>query len=562
MMDFYLSLAWQKSKGDFVNNRKNACFLKYYLYLCTWIIKSKIMASKRYPLGIQTFSEIVKGNYFYADKTAIVYQLAHYAKFHFLSRPRRFGKSLFVSTLKAYFEGKKELFKGLAIEQMEKEWTAYPVIHLDLSCGKYYSLENTYSILNGILEVEEKKYGLKVNPIDEKSFGGRLKNILLAAAAQTGKQVVVLIDEYDAPMHDSVSDEDLQKTIRNIMRDFFSPLKQQEGNIRFVFITGISKFSQLSIFSELNNLKILTLKDEYSSCCGITKSELTQYFREGIEEMAEHNGLTYEETLQQLKQHYDGYHFSINSEDIFNPYSIINALDDKEFNSYWFTSGTPTFLVVLLQQKNLDMLNLDDLWVNDDRFDTPTEKLTDPIPVLFQSGYLTIKGYERRGKMYHLCFPNHEVRQGFSKSLVKYYSAQDMNRYDAIVYAYSKNVLINDDMEAFMPHLKAFYDKFPYTIINNNERHYQAVIFTIFTMLGEDVKVEHTTSDGRIDLVLKTDKSIFIFELKYKKSADTAMTQISDKDYAKAFADDGRKVVKVGVNFSEDQRSIEDWVIK
>ena len=247
---------------------------------------------------------------------------------------------MFVSTLKAYFEGKKELFKGLAIEQMEKEWTAYPVIHLDLSCGKYYSLENTYSILNGILEVEEKKYGLKVNPIDEKSFGSRLKNILLAATAQTGKQVVVLIDEYDAPMHDSVSDEELQKIIRNIMRDFFSPLKQQEGNIRFVFITGISKFSQLSIFSELNNLKILTLKDEYSSCCGITKSELTQYFREGIEEMAEHNGLTYEETLEQLKQHYDGYHFSINSEDIFNPYSIINALDDKEFNSYWFTSGT------------------------------------------------------------------------------------------------------------------------------------------------------------------------------------------------------------------------------
>ena len=520
------------------------------------------MASKRYPLGIQTFSEIVKGNYFYADKTAIVYQLAHYAKFHFLSRPRRFGKSLFVSTLKAYFEGKKELFKGLAIEQMEKEWTAYPVIHLDLSCGKYYSLENTKIILDNILKVEEQKYGIEVPESGREGFGARFRDILLAATAQTGKQVVVLIDEYDAPMHDSVSDEELQKTIRNIMRDFFSPLKQQEGNIRFVFITGISKFSQLSIFSELNNLKILTLKDEYSSCCGITKSELSQYFREGIEEMAEHNGLTYEETLEQLKLHYDGYHFSINSEDIFNPYSIINALDDKEFNSYWFTSGTPTFLVELLQQKNLDMLNLDDLWVNDDRFDTPTEKLTDPIPVLFQSGYLTIKGYERRGKLYHLCFPNQEVRQGFSKSLVRYYTAQDMNRYDAIVYAYSKNVLINDDMGAFMPHLKTFYDKFPYTIINNNERHYQAVIFTIFTMLGEDVKVEHTTSDGRIDLVLKTDKSIFIFELKFKKSADIAMAQISDKDYAKAFADDGRKVVKVGINFSENQRSIEDWVIE
>lgn len=298
------------------------------------------------------------------------------------------------------------------------------------------------------------------------------------------------------------------------------PLEEHGRNIW----RGDSKFSQLSIFSELNNLKILTLKDEYSSCCGITKSELTQYFREGIEEMAEHNGLTYEETLQQLKQHYDGYHFSINSEDIFNPYSIINALDD--------------------------------LWIQASRFDTPTERLTDPIPVLFQSGYLTIKGYEKNGKLYHLCFPNYEVRQGFSESLVWYYTAQDMKRYDAIVYAYSKNVLINDDMGAFMPHLKAFYDKFPYTIINNNERHYQAVMFTIFTMLGEDVKVEHTISDGRIDLVLKTDKSIFIFELKYEKSADIAMAQISGKDYAKAFADDGRKVVKVAVNFSGDQRSI------
>ena len=259
----------------------------------------------------RAWQELLEGNYFYADKTAIVYQLAHYAKFHFLSRPRRFGKSLFVSTLKAYFEGKKELFKGLAIEQMEKEWTAYPVIHLDLSCGKYYSLENAKIILDNILKVEEQKYGIEVPESGREGFGARFRNILLAAKAQTGKQVVVLIDEYDAPMHDSISDEELQKTIRNIMRDFFSPLKQQEGNIRFVFITGISKFSQLSIFSELNNLKILTLKDEYSSCCGITKSELTQYFREGIEEMAEHNGLTYEETLQQLGQHYDGYHFSI-----------------------------------------------------------------------------------------------------------------------------------------------------------------------------------------------------------------------------------------------------------
>ena len=265
----------------------------------------------KYPIGIQAFDCLREEGYQYVDKTEMIYALTHQGKVYFLVRPRRFGKSLLVSTLKNYYLGKKELFKGLAIEQMEKEWTAYPVIHLDLSCGKYYSLENAKIILDNILKVEEQKYGIEVPESGREGFGARFRNILLAAKAQTGKQVVVLIDEYDAPMHDSISDEELQKTIRNIMRDFFSPLKQQEGNIRFVFITGISKFSQLSIFSELNNLKILTLKDEYSSCCGITKSELTQYFREGIEEMAEHNGLTYEETLQQLRQHYDGYHFSI-----------------------------------------------------------------------------------------------------------------------------------------------------------------------------------------------------------------------------------------------------------
>ena len=520
------------------------------------------MTTKKYPLGIQTFSEIKRGNYLYADKTAYVYKLAHYAKYHFLSRPRRFGKSLFVTTLQAYFEGRKELFEGLEIMQLEQEWTAYPVIHIDLSMGKYFRLKNLHAVLDAVLQGYEKQYGLSVDEDMADVYSVRVKNLIDAAYSQTGKQVVVLIDEYDAPMHDAMGNEQLQKEIKEVTRDFMSPLKLQEAKLRFVFITGISKFSQLSIFSELNNLKILTLKDEYSSCCGITKSELTQYFREGIEEMAEHNGLTYEETLQQLKQHYDGYHFSINSEDIFNPYSIINALDDKEFNSYWFTSGTPTFLIELMQQKNLDMMDLNDIWARAKRFDVPTEMITDPVPVLFQSGYLTIKGYDKQLDMYYLSFPNQEVRQGFSESLCQYYAPSEVGELDAIVYAYKKNVLVNDDMGAFMPHLKAFYDKFPYTIINNNERHYQAVMFTIFTMLGEDVKVEHATSDGRIDLVLKTDKSIFIFELKYKKSADNAMAQISDKNYAKAFADDGRKVVKVGINFSEDQRSIEGWVIE
>lgn len=518
------------------------------------------MAAKKYPLGIQTFSEIAKGNYYYADKTDVVYRLVHYAKYHFLSRPRRFGKSLFVSTLQAYFEGRKELFKGLAIEQLEQEWTEYPVIHLDLSGGKYYSIENLHDILNMILLRQEEKYGIENNK--SQAYSARLTHILETAIQKTGKQVVVLIDEYDSPMHDSMSDKVLQEKIRNIMRDFFSPLKEQEKNLRFVLITGISKFSQLSIFSELNNIKNISMKDEYSDICGITKEQLLTDFKDGIEAMAAHNSLTFNETVEKLKEHYDGYHFTPNSPDIFNPYSIINALDDRDFNSYWFTSGTPTFLIELLQKNGIDMLQLDNLWARDNRFDVPTDSITDPIPVLYQSGYLTIKEYNSKLRMYRLGFPNEEVRQGFSESLYRYYAPTMMGELDTVVYKYREKVLLEDDIEAFLPYLQTFYDKFPYTIINNNERHYQAVMFTIFSMLGADVKVEEPTPDGRIDMVLKTDTAIYVFELKYNKSADVTIQQIKQKDYAKIYAGDGRKIEKIGLNFSEDRRSLENWKVE
>lgn len=518
------------------------------------------MAAKKYPLGIQTFSEIAKGNYYYADKTDVVYRLVHYAKYHFLSRPRRFGKSLFVSTLQAYFEGRKELFKGLAIEQLEQEWTEYPVIHLDLSGGKYYSIENLHDILNMILLRQEEKYGIETDK--SQAYSARLTHILETAIQKTGKQVVVLIDEYDSPMHDSMKDKVLQDKIRNIMRDFFSPLKEQEKNLRFVLITGISKFSQLSIFSELNNIKNISMKDEYSDICGITKEQLLTDFKDGIEAMAAHNSLTFNETVEKLKEHYDGYHFTPNSPDIFNPYSIINALDDRDFNSYWFTSGTPTFLIELLQKNGIDMLQLDNLWARDNRFDVPTDSITDPIPVLYQSGYLTIKEYNRKLRMYRLGYPNEEVRQGFSESLYRYYAPTMMGELDTVVYKYREKVLLEDDIKAFLPYLQTFYDKFPYTIINNNERHYQAVMFTIFSMLGADVKVEEPTPDGRIDMVLKTDTAIYVFELKYNKSADVAIQQIKQKDYAKIYAGDGRKIVKVGLNFSEDRRSLENWKVE
>jgi len=515
----------------------------------------------KYPVGIQTFDKVIEGGFSYVDKTALVYQLAHYAQNQFLSRPRRFGKSLLVSTLQAYFEGKKELFKGLEIEKLEQEWISYPVIHIDMSSSKYYCLENLHITLDGLLSNLESLYHVGGVAKDSRAYGQRMKNIIESIVAQTGKKVVVLIDEYDAPMYDSMKNKKMQDEIREIMRDFFSPLKQQDANLRFVFITGISKFSQMSIFSELNNLKILTMKDEYASVCGFTEKELLDEFEDDIHELADANELSYEEALAELRKYYDGYHFSAKSPGIYNPFSIINALDDKECNNYWFSSGTPTFLIELLQEKGYDMLQLDELWASESRFNVPTEKITDPVPVLYQSGYLTIKEYDRGRRQYRLGFPNEEVRQGFSESLFRYYSPDGMGNYDALCGAYYEHVTRDGDMEAFIPHLKTFYDKFPYTLVNNNERHYQAVMYTIFAMLGADVTPELSTSDGRIDMVLKTSACIYVFELKYGKEAAVAMKQIEDKRYAAAFMDDKREKVLVGINFSEDSRTIDDWKV-
>lgn len=517
------------------------------------------MKGRKYPLGIQTFENIVKGNYVYVDKTALAYQMVHENKYCFLNRPRRFGKSLLVTMLQAYFEGKRELFEGLAMEHLEHEWFSYPVIHLDISKGKFYDMASLHATLDSLLADYEAKYSLHVEY--EKAYNVRLQNIIKAAYAQTGREAVVLIDEYDAPMHDSMKNSDLQEHIRNAMRNLFSPLKGEERHLRFVFLTGISKFSQLSIFSELNNITNISMLDKYSDICGISRKELVAVFDADIRELATENEMTYDEALSELQHHYDGYHFSGRGEDVYNPYSLFNTLASNEFDDYWFSTGTPTFLIELLQEKHLDMLELDDITATADRFDTPTEKIIDPVPVLYQSGYLTIKAYNHRGKIFKLGFPNTEVKTGFSNSLFRYYAPDSLGEKDALYAAYYKCLVEHDDMEAFIPHLQTFYKKFPYTLVNNNERHYQAVFYTCLLMLGADVRAEVPTADGRIDMLLFTKKSIYVFELKYGQSADVAMLQINLKDYAAAFAEDGRKVYKVGINFSADRRSIESWKV-
>lgn len=518
------------------------------------------MQHKNFPIGIQTFQEIRERNLFYMDKTELVYKIANGTKNNFLSRPRRFGKSLLVTTLQAYFEGKKELFKGLAIEHLEKDWTVYPVIRLDLSSGKYYSLDALRSTINNILSDYEEKYDLH-SSLDD-TFGVRMTRIIKAAYEKSHQQVVVLVDEYDAPMLDSNADETLQEQIRNRMRDFFSPLKAQSELLRFVFLTGITKFSQLSIFSELNNLNNFSMDDEYASVCGFTKDEVLTCLTDDIRALADNNNMTYDEAVEELKAEYDGYHFSAVSPDIFNPFSLLNVLYKKKFSDYWYTTGTPTFLVELLQHENMDMLQLTNILATESRFNTPTERVGDPVPVLYQAGYLTIKGYERQSRLYQLSFPNREVTRGFANNLVQYYTPKDPGFRDAVYIAYVNNVLREENMEKFITALKGFYDRFPYTLVNNNERHYQAVFFTILKLVGADVYPELPTSDGRIDMVMKTKQSIYVFELKYNKDAETAMEQIDVKNYLKAFADDNRHKYKVAINFSDDQRSIDDWIIE
>ncbi|WP_262279387.1 ATP-binding protein [Hallella absiana] len=508
----------------------------------------------RYPLGIQTFEEIRKNNQYYVDKTDLIYNIAKGSQSNFLNRPRRFGKSLLVTTMQAYFEGKKELFKGLAIEKLEKEWVKYPVIHLDLSRGKYYEIQMVHSTLNAVLGFYEAKLGITV--AEGRTYGTRLDEIIQTTAAQTGQKVVVLIDEYDAPMLDSNAKPELQEQIRSIMRDFFSPLKANEGLLRFVFLTGITKFSQLSIFSELNNIKNYSLDDRYATICGFTEQELLDNFHEGITDLAAANGMTFDEAVEKLKEQYDGYHFTAHCPGLYNPYSILNALFDSRFDNYWFATGTPTFLLELLQKNNILIPQLEGIMATPQRFDAPTEKITDPVPVLYQSGYITIK--KSQNGMYLLGFPNEEVRQGFSESMLNYIAPYYAGPRDNFAWEFGQ-AMRADNIDAAMEALKVYLAGFPYDIHHNSEAFFQAILYTIFNMLNFTIRAEARTARGRVDLLVSTKTTIFVMELKIDQSAEKALEQIDAKDYILPYKHDGRRIFKVGINFSTEKRTVDEW---
>ena len=519
------------------------------------------MALKLYPVGIQTFERIRKENKLYIDKTEYIYRMTHSGGcYFFLSRPRRFGKSLLVSTFESYFSGKKELFEGLAIEKLEQEWMEYPVLHFDMSGGKHMEKEQLEDYLSNRLEAEERKWGITHT---KRGANDRLTELITTAYEISGKQVVVLIDEYDAPMLDVAHDKETLDELRNVMRNFFSPLKMCEPMLRFVFLTGITKFSQVSIFSELNNIKNISLDDEYAGVCGITKEELLTQMSEDIDVLAEAQGMTREETIAKLKENYDGYHFSPASPDVFNPYSLLNCFDDKNFGAYWFSSGTPTYLINMLRKFKVLPAKIGRSLARSSAFDAPTENLKTITPLLYQSGYITIKGYDKMSQLFTLDLPNKEIKVGLFESLLPYY-LEGMYAEEGDVAIAQMSVLIRQgDMDGALRLLQEFLGTVPYCNNTNYEGHYQQVLFIIFTLLTHFVvDVEVHTPNGRVDVVMETEDTLYLIELKLNKSAQAAMQQINLKQYGQRFARCGKPIVKVGVNFDAKKGNIEDWIIE
>lgn len=514
--------------------------------------------SKLYPIGIQSFEKIREQGYIYVDKTALIYQLVATGQYYFLSRPRRFGKSLLISTLEAYFSGKRELFAGLEMENLEKEWIKYPVLHLDLNTQKYDSIEKLEGILNDALCRWEDIYG---NRESENSLSLRFQGVIRRAAEKSGHNTVILIDEYDKPMLQAIGNPELQTEYRNTLKAFYGALKSCDGYIQFAMLTGVTKFGKVSVFSDLNNLMDISMINRFSEICGITEEELHRYFDDDIHTLAEKLGTGYEETCARLKLNYDGYHFSFKSPGMYNPFSILNTFANMQIDNYWFATGTPTYLVELMKLHNYNVEEIEDIVTSGPVLDSIDAASTDPIPVIYQSGYLTIKDYNEEFENYTLGFPNREVEQGFFRFLLPNYASVSVTKSPYEIQRFVTDVR-KGNVDSFLSRLQTFFDDIPYELApRDREVHYQNILYIVFKLMGFHAEVEYHTSRGRVDLVLKTSDYIYVMEFKLNGTAEEAMAQINAKDYASAFASDGRKVIKVGVNFSSETRTIDRWII-
>ena len=512
---------------------------------------------KLYPVGIQNFESLRHDGYCYVDKTALMYRLVKTGRYYFLSRPRRFGKCLLISTLEAYFQGKKELFEGLAVHELEKEWAEYPILHLDLNIGQYDTGQSLNDILNRSLVAWERQYG---SDPAEVSLPLRFAGVVKRASEQTGRRVVILVDEYDKPMLQAIGNESLQDEYRNTLKPFYGVLKTMDGYIKFAFLTGVTKFGKVSVFSDLNNLMDISRDERYTDICGISEKELLDNFTEDIRDLASANGQTFGQACAQLKEDYDGYHFCPDSIGIYNPFSLLNTFAKRRYGSYWFETGTPTYLVELLKKSDYDLERMTRVETSADILDSI---FTDdnPIPVIYQSGYLTIKDYDREFGMYTLGFPNKEVEDGFMNFLLPYYSGVDKTQSPFEIKQFVRDVR-SGDIDGFMERLQSFLAGCPYELARDIELHYQNVLFIVFRLAGLYTEVEYRTSRGRIDLVLKTRDYIYVMEFKLDGSAEDAIKQIEDRQYALPFSKDPRRLFKIGVNFSSTTRNIEKWVVR
>lgn len=515
------------------------------------------MTGKLYPIGIQNFEKLRNDEYIYVDKTAQIYELVRSGSYYFLSRPRRFGKSLLLSTFHAYFEGRQDLFAGLAIEGLEKDWVKRPVLHLDLNIEKYDRPESLDNILEKNLASWEKRYGADSS---ELSFSLRFAGIIERACEQTGERVVILVDEYDKPMLQAIGDVALQQAFRSTLKPFYGVLKSLDGYIKFAFLTGVTKFGKVSVFSDLNNLNDISMDERYVSLCGITEEELHQYFEPDIRVLADRQRMSYEEACAELKENYDGYHFEENTPGIYNPFSLLNTFYKMKFGSYWFETGTPTYLVELLKRHHYDLYRMAHEETDADVLNSVDSESTNPIPVIFQSGYLTIKGYDPRFKNYRLGFPNREVEEGFIKYLMPFYTSADKVDSPFQIQQFVREVE-RGDIDAFFRRLCSLLADTPYQLARELEVHFQNVLFIIYKLIGFYVKAEYTTSDGRIDLLLQTDCFIYVMEFKLDGTAEEALQQIKEKHYALPFESDPRKLFCIGVNFSRETRNIEKWIV-
>lgn len=527
-----------------------------------------MVTQRKYPIGIQTFSEIIKGGYIYIDKTDLVWQMAHYAKYIFMNRPRRFGKSLLTTTLTSYFRGEREFFEGLKIMLLEKEWAKYPVLHLDLSSAKNKeTIEELRDALSFIMEPYEEIYGSKAS---EKTPGQKLTGLITRAAQQSEyEQAVVIIDEYDAPLLDVLHKDDTLTSFRRVMQEFYQPLKANERFVKFCFIAGITKFSQLSIFSTINNLANVTMDRNFGAICGITEEELVTAFKEDIALLAEEYEIDWEGMHQKLKQRYDGYRFTERPIEIYNPYSLMKAFRHCKVDNYWFDSGTPTYLIRQMQHFRTDIMSLERMDVPSSAFDKPTEAMTTALPLLYQSGYLTIKDYDRTEEIYTLSIPNSEVRIGYTEGFLPTYVGLDSSDVQAGFAVKFWRALKTGDIDEAMRHMQAYLAGVPYVEgfkeklknVANKEGFYEYTMYLIFSMLNVYVRTQVKCAGGRVDMVVWMPETIYIFELKAGDTAANALKQIDDKSYAIPYQSDGRKVVKVGVSMNADTRTVEEWKV-